>query len=232
MVSYLDDLNDGMGLPVQLPPTDDERSKMCVCKPGPNPPGFSVMFNDSSFSGDEADGVIAVTVVATGVSSTPYNVTITPSELDPVSARELFDYSNETIVVTFSPGETNKTVLIVVNPDCGREGSEFFSLTLSLDSDATDLGITLADPNIATVEIRDTDSKLANCICNQLPNHCIFLFLFAVIFVNFSQATYSAEEADGAMIITLEADGFSPWPYAVEITPTEILPVGAPGQVT
>jgi len=168
MVSYLDDPDDGMGLPVQLPPTDDERATMCVCKPRPNPLGFSVMFNDSSYSGDEADGVIAVTVVATGVSSTPYNVTITPSELDPVSARELFDYSNETIVVTFNPGETNKTVLIVVNPDCGREGSEFFNLTLSLDSDAMDLGITLGDPSVATVEIRDTDSKLANGICNQL----------------------------------------------------------------
>ena len=58
------------------------------------------------------------------------------------------------------------------------------------------------------------------------------LFLFAVIFVNFSQATYSAEEADGAMIITVKADGFSSWPYAVEITPSEILPVGAIGKVT
>ena len=55
-----------------------------------------------SFGGDEADGVIAVTVVATGVSSVPYNVTIIPSELVPVSARELFDYSNDTIV---NPGK-------------------------------------------------------------------------------------------------------------------------------
>jgi len=177
MVCYLDDPDDGMGLPVQLPPTDDERATMCICKPRPNPLGFSVMFNDSSFSGDEADGVIAVTVVAAGVSSTPYNVTITPSELDTVSATELFDYSNDTIVVTFNPGETNKTVLVVVNPDCEREGSEFFNLTLSLDSDATDLGITLADPSIATVEIRDTESKLANRICNQLITaySCLYL---------------------------------------------------------
>ena len=51
------------------------------------------MFNDSSYSGDEADGVIAVTVIATGESPVPYNVTITPSELLPVSANELLDYS-------------------------------------------------------------------------------------------------------------------------------------------
>ena len=117
------------------------------------------MFSDSSYSGDEADGVIEVTVVATGTSSMPYNVTITPSELDPVSAREFFDYSNDTIVVTFNPGETNKTALIVVNPDCTREGSEFFNITLSLDSDAMDLGITLGDPSVATVEIEDTDGE-------------------------------------------------------------------------
>ena len=161
----VDDPDDGMGLPVQLPPTDDERATMCLCKPRPNPLGFTVMFSNSSYSGDEADGVIEVTVVATGTSSSPYNVTITPSELDLVSARELFDYSNDTIVVTFNPGETNKTALVVVNPDCGREGSEFFNLTLSLDSDATDLGITLGDPSVAVAEIRDTDSKPAKITC-------------------------------------------------------------------
>ena len=136
---------------------DDERTKVCGCKPLSF--NFTVMFNASNYSGDEADGVIAVTVVATGVSSLPYNVTITPSELLPVSARELLDYSNDTIVVTFNPGETEQTVLIVINSDCGREGSEFFNLTLSLDPAAMDLGITLGDPSMAAAEIRDTDSK-------------------------------------------------------------------------
>ena len=157
-----DDPDDGMGLPVQLPPTNDERAAMCICKPRPTPPSpkfTTVMFNASSYSGDEADGVIAVTVVATGVSSLPYNVTITPSELLPVSARELYDYLNDTIVVTFNPGETEKTVLLVVNPDGTTEGSEFFNLTLSLDPAAMDLGIALGDPSMAVTEIRDTDSK-------------------------------------------------------------------------
>ena len=117
------------------------------------------MFSADNFSGDEADGVIEVTVVATGVSPFPYNVTITPSELLPVSARELFDYVNDTIVVTFNPGETEKTVLLEVNPDCGREGSEFFNLTLSMDPAAMVLGITVGDPSMAVAEIRDTDSK-------------------------------------------------------------------------
>ena len=263
-----------MGLPVQLPPNDDERATMCICKPRPtasatpsptlipSPPptpsstliptpsstliptpsstliptpppthptlNITVMFNDSTYSGDEADGVIAVTLVATGVSSIPYNVTITPSELIPVSAREVFDYSSDAIVVTFNPGETNKTVLVVVNryPDYLREGSEFFNLTLSLDPAAMDCGITLGDPSVAIAEIEDTDSKLMIFI--WIYDNC----LFTVIYVNFSQATYSAEEADGMMIITVEADGFSILPYSVGINPTELLPVVGPGKVT
>ena len=205
MYCCTDDRDDGMGLPVQLPPTDDERATMCVCKPRPTFPtptpipipiptptptptplmptpspsmptpspalmpsstptptpslNFTVMFNASKYSGDEADGVIAVTVVATGVSPEPYNVTITTSEHLPVSARELYDYLNETIVVTFNPGETEQTMFIVINSDCTREGSEFFNLTLSLDPAAMDLGITLGDPSMAVAEIRDTDSK-------------------------------------------------------------------------
>ena len=43
---------------------------------------------------------------------------------------------------------------------------------------------------------------------------------------------YSAEEADERMIITLQADGFSTWPYSVEVNPMEILPVGDPGKLT
>ena len=159
MICYVDDPDDGIGLPVQLRPTDDERATMCVCEPRSNPLDFSVMFSDSSYSGAEADGVIAVTVVATGTSSMPYNVTIASSELSPVSASEVFDYFNDTIVVTFNPGETNKTALVVVNPDCLREGSKFFNLTLSLDSVAMDLGVTLSDPSVAVAEIIDTDGE-------------------------------------------------------------------------
>ena len=40
---------------------------------------------------------------------------------------------------------------------------------------------------------------------------------------------YSAEEADGNMTITLQANGISILPYSVEIKPMELMPVGAPG---
>ena len=121
------------------------------------------MFNDTIFRGAETNGIIEVTVIATGISSVPYNVTITPSELLPVSARELFNCSNDTtVVVTFNHGDTEQSVLIVVNPDCAREGSEFINLTLSLDPAAEALGITLGDPSEAAAEIKHTDSKQRN----------------------------------------------------------------------
>ena len=58
----------------------------------------------------------------------------------------------------------------------------------------------------------------------------IMFSCFTVIHVNFSQPVYSAEEIDKRMIITLQSDGFSIWPYHVEVNPMEILPVGAPGK--
>ena len=118
-----------------------------------------MLFNDSSYSGAEVDGAVAVTVVATGESSLPYKVTITPSELVPVSAREMLDYSNDTVEVKFNPGDTEQTVLIVNILDCVREGSEFFNLTLSLVPATLTLGITLGDLSVAVAEIKDTDNK-------------------------------------------------------------------------
>ena len=121
------------------------------------------MFNSTDYSGDEADGVIPVTVVATGTASIPYTVIITPSESDPRSAREDIDFLNEAVSVVFSPGETEKTVDIVINPDCLKEGSEFFNLSLSLSPVALNFGVCLGNTSEAVAEIEDTDGKCAFC---------------------------------------------------------------------
>jgi len=125
---------------------------------------LKVMFNSSEYSGDEADGIIPVTVIATGTASIPYTVIITPLESDPRSARAEVDYSNEVISVVFNPGETEKTVDVGINPDCLREGSEFFNLSLSLSSVASLLEVYLCDPSEAVAEINDTDGKFVHFI--------------------------------------------------------------------
>jgi len=122
------------------------------------------MFNSTEYSGDEADGIIPVTVVATGTASIPYTIIITPSESEPRSAREGIDFSDEAVSVVFNPGETKKTVDIVINPDCIREGSEFFNLSLLLSFVASNLGVCLGDPSEAVTEIADTDGE-----CVLLP---------------------------------------------------------------
>ena len=123
---------------------------------------ITVAFDSREYLGAEADGIISVTVVATGTASIPYTVIITPSELDPRSAREGIDYSNEPVEVTFNPGETKKSVNIIISPDCLREGSEFFNLSLSLPIGASNLDVSLGDPSEAAAEIEDTESK---CVC-------------------------------------------------------------------
>ncbi|XP_065902914.1 FRAS1-related extracellular matrix protein 2-like [Dysidea avara] len=169
---------------------DDDKSETMI----------TVAFNSSTYSGTEADGIIPVTVVATGTASIPYTVIITPLESDPRSATAIVDFSSNIIDVTFNPGETEKTVNVVINPDCLREGSEFFNLSLSLSSAALILGVGLGDPSEAVAEIEDIDE----------------------IHVNFSQVLYSAEEADGMLTVTLEADGFSIWPFTADVTPMEV----------
>jgi len=193
--------------------------------------GITVAFNSSIYSGAEADGIIPVTVVTTGTASIPYTVIITPLESDPRSAASEVDFSNETLEVTFNPGETEKTVNILINPDCLREGSEFFNLSLSLSSDTSNPAIGLGDPNGAVAEIEDTDSKH---IVLQQYTACLFTYPFyvqymnpllhilAVIYVNFSQALYTAEEEDRIMILTLEADMVSIWPFSIEVIPIQI----------
>ena len=130
---------------------------------------MKVMFNSTEYSGAEADGIIPVTVVATGTASIPYTVIITPSESDATAEA---DFSDEVIEVTFNPGETEKTVNVVINPDCLREGSEFFNLSLSLSSAASNLSVCLGGPSEAVAEIEDTASKclywFARCVVNNI----------------------------------------------------------------
>ena len=159
-----------------------------------------VMFNSSSYTGAETDGIIPVTVVATGTASIPYTVIITPSESDPQSATAEVDFSNKTIEVTFNPRETEKTINVVINPDCLREGSEFFNLSLLLSINATNLRVYLGDPSEAGAEIEDTDSKFLYsflctvCVCcqhyfvtfNRIINSWICIkVIFHTLFKNF-----------------------------------------------
>ena len=79
-----------MGLPVQSPPTDDERATMCRCKPRPTlpppPPPIIVSFKEVSYSSVESGGSITFTVQASQASSDAFSVQFCTQNSDPVSA--------------------------------------------------------------------------------------------------------------------------------------------------
>ena len=59
-------------------------------------------------------------------------------------------------------------------------------------------------------------------MCVHASHFSISISFSIVIYVNFSQAIYSGEEAPYSIIITIEADGFSIWPFSVVVTPLEV----------
>ena len=100
MYCCTDDPDDGMGLPVQLSPTDDERGTMCRCKPRPTtpsptttpttlpppPPPITVSFKEVSYSAIESRGIITFTVQASQASSDAFSVEFCTQNSSPVSA--------------------------------------------------------------------------------------------------------------------------------------------------
>ena len=54
---------------------------------------IEVAFTQSLFSGNETSGVIEVTIMATGISQSPYEVVVAPTQTDPSSALGIF-YKN------------------------------------------------------------------------------------------------------------------------------------------
>ena len=89
-VCCVDDVDDGLGLPVQLPPTAYERSTLCKCKPRPTPPPrvpkITVSFKEPSYSNIESGGNITFTVQASPASTKPFSVGFCTQDSNPVSA--------------------------------------------------------------------------------------------------------------------------------------------------
>ena len=82
---YTDDVDDGMGLPVQPSPTDDER-RVCKCRPRPTPP-ITVSFKAKSFSAVESDGNITFTIQLSQPFNKPFSVEFCTQNSDPVSVK-------------------------------------------------------------------------------------------------------------------------------------------------
>src|SRR5262249_43557906 len=88
----------------------------------------SVQFGGLNFAFPETAGKATVTVVIPGAGAGRVSVTLSTSD---GSAHAGVDYTAVTTTLTFSPGETQKTVDIPIFNDNKRSGDRRFKLSLS-----------------------------------------------------------------------------------------------------
>ncbi|MFN2623250.1 MAG: Calx-beta domain-containing protein [Chthoniobacterales bacterium] len=134
-------------------------------------------FSSATYSVNEADGSVSVTVVRSGGLQLTASVNYATSN---GTAQSGSDYTAASGTLTFNPGDTSKTIPIGITDDTVVEDSENFSITLSSPS----FGSTLGTPSTATVTIADNDSGST---------------------IQFSPVVYTVNEAAGQVILTVTA---------------------------
>lgn len=104
----------------------------------------------------EGSGHIDITVVRAGDASGTATVNVSTGDASrPGRASQKSDYEIALAKVTFNPGETSKTVRILIVDDKFVEGDETVALFLS---NPTGTGVGLGTPNVGSVKIIDNDS--------------------------------------------------------------------------
>jgi uncharacterized protein (TIGR03118 family) len=115
-----------------------------------------VQFATDEFTIGEGVGHIDVTVTRAGDASGTATVNVsTFDESQPTHASQKSDYEIAVARVTFAPGETSKTVRVLIVDDNFVEGDETVNLALS---NLSGVGAGLGSPNQATLKITDNDA--------------------------------------------------------------------------
>jgi uncharacterized protein (TIGR03118 family) len=114
-----------------------------------------IQFATDTFAIGEGSGHIDVTVTRAGDASGTATVNLnTLDESLAGHASQKSDYEIALAKLTFNPGETSKTVRILIVNDQFVEGNEVIDLALS---NVTGPGVGLGSPNVTTVTINDND---------------------------------------------------------------------------
>ena len=115
-----------------------------------------IQFSTDEFIISEGSGHIDVTVTRAGDASGTANVNFnTFDESQPGHASQKSDYEIALTKLTFNPGETSKTIRILIVDDNFVEGDETVDLALS---NPTGAGVGLGSPNTAELRITDNDA--------------------------------------------------------------------------
>ena len=133
----------------------------CKAMP-PTEPTASILLNTASYTVEEANGQVNVTVNRTGDTSGTATIDYATSDTFPISqtcqaantgvASSRCDYTTTIGTLQFAAGESSKTIFIPIVDDNTWEGNENFTITLSNPS-----GASLGSISTATVTITDNE---------------------------------------------------------------------------
>ncbi|HEY8224192.1 MAG TPA: TIGR03118 family protein, partial [Pyrinomonadaceae bacterium] len=137
-------------------PAEEEHGLFGSLKPTTATATSLIQFATDDFAIGEGSGHIDVSLIRAGDASGTATVNFnTFDESQPGHASQKSDYEIALSKVTFSPGETAKTVRILIVNDNFVEGDEVVNLALSNPAGA---GVGLGTPNQAELRIIDNDS--------------------------------------------------------------------------
>jgi hypothetical protein len=110
-------------------------------------PPASVQFDQSSYSVKEGLGALTINVTRSGDTSSAASVDYATND-GTATQKADFEYAAGTL--TFAPGETSKTLPVLINDDAHIEGDETFQVVLSKPT-----GASLGQASVSTVTIVD-----------------------------------------------------------------------------
>lgn len=139
-----------------------------------------IQFATDEFIIGEGTGFIDVTVTRAGDASGTATVNFNTFDVSqPNHASQKSDYEISLGKITFSPGETSKTVRILIVNDNFVEGNEMVSLAIS---NVTGAGVGLGSPSVAGLIINDNDSVAPTT--NPIDNSAFFVRQHYLDFLN------------------------------------------------
>ena len=178
------------------------------------PPG--IQFSAASYVANEGAGAVSVTVTRTGPTTTGATVDYATSDSASIDcslgqtgkASSRCDYETTLGTLSFAPGETSKTITVLLIDDSFFEGDESFTVTLS---NAT--GTSLGSPAVATVTIKDNDP--AN---GPNPSDLSGFFVTLHYFDFFTRTP----DQSGLAFWTNQIDGCTPQPSCLQVKRVDV----------
>jgi hypothetical protein len=150
---------------------------------GDNDGGSTVQFSPTNYTVNEAAGQVVLTVTANrlGDPTTPISVNYATRDGSAIAGQ---DYVFKTGTITFGSSETQQQIVITISNDSLLENVENFFVDLS---DPQGASLKTDGSTTATVNIADDDSGTST--------------------IQFSSASYSVNEGDGSVILTVVRSG-------------------------